>query len=159
MIKKIDYKALVFFTAIVFLSGFVGSFATFSQIETWYAGINKPSFNPPNWIFGPVWTTLYFLMVLSSYLIYTSKKKRKYVEKDLNIFYAQLFLNSLWSVLFFGFQQLLLASIEIIILNASILWMILEFKKVNKKAAYLQIPYFLWACFATILTLSIYALN
>jgi len=138
-------------------AGFLGSFFTITSVGSWYSEINKPFFNPPNWIFGPVWTTLYILMGISLYLIWTNKNKKK--ETAIKLFFTQLILNSLWSILFFGLQSPLLAFIEIIILWVAILLTIMKFHKISKTSAYLLVPYLLWVSFASILNLSIYLLN
>jgi translocator protein len=138
-------------------AGFIGSFFTITGVNSWFSTIIKPSFNPPNWIFGPVWTTLYILMGISLYLIWTNKIKNK--KPAMTIFFTQLVLNSLWSILFFGVQKPLFAFIEIIILWFAILLTILKFHKISKPASYLLVPYILWVSFAAVLNLSIYLLN
>lgn len=140
------------------LVGGIGGFATASSITTWYAEINKPSFNPPNYLFGPVWTSLYILMGISIYMILQSPKT-ELRKKAIAIFCIQLFLNFCWSFIFFKFQLLGLAFIEIILMWASILTMIIVFFEINKKAALIQIPYLLWVSFASVLNGSIWFLN
>lgn len=142
---------------IPFLASIIGSFFTSSSISTWYETLIKPFFNPPSWIFGPVWTFLYLLMGISFYLVWISKAKNK---KYAYIFFGiQLFLNALWSILFFGFQMPFLAFIEIILLWAMILLTIIYFYKINKVASYLLIPYILWVSFAAVLNFSLFYLN
>lgn len=140
------------------LIGGISGFATATSITTWYVDINKPSFNPPNYLFGPVWTVLYILMGISLYIILQSPKT-KFRSKAITIFCIQLFLNFCWSFIFFKFQLLGLAFIEIILMWASILTMIVVFFEINKKAALLQIPYLLWVSFASVLNGSIWFLN
>ncbi len=140
------------------LVGGIGGFATATSITTWYAEINKPSFNPPNYLFGPVWTTLYILMGISIYMILQSPKT-ELRKKAIVIFCIQLLLNFCWSFIFFKFQLLGLAFIEIILMWASILTMIIVFFEINKKAALIQIPYLLWVSFASVLNGSIWFLN
>jgi tryptophan-rich sensory protein len=137
------------------LAGVIGSVFTTTGPGSWYAELTKPSFNPPNWIFGPVWTTLYILIGISLYLAI----KNKVNLRAKLVFTAQLLLNTVWTILFFGFEKIGLALIEIIMLWAFILWNIILFYKKSKAAAYLLIPYLLWVSFATILTLAIYILN
>jgi len=132
------------------VAGLIGSIFTFPSIPTWYASLVKPSFNPPGWLFAPVWTILFALMGISLYLAWPAGKKA---------FGAQLLLNVLWSVLFFGFHSPLLAFIEIIILWIAILLNIIVFYKKSKPAAYLLIPYLLWVSFAAALNLFIVILN
>lgn len=126
---------------------------SFSAIENWYAYLNKPFFNPPNWIFGPVWTTLYILMGISAYLVW---KKRKGIPFW---FWIQLVLNALWSILFFGLQSPILAFVGVIFLWLSIFLTITSFYRIHKTAAYLLVPYLLWVTFASLLNASIALLN
>ncbi|MBW2965925.1 tryptophan-rich sensory protein [Candidatus Woesearchaeota archaeon] len=151
-------KLIVSF-AIPLLIGVISSIFTSSSVSTWYITLKKASFNPPNWIFGPVWTLLYILMGFSLFLVWKQGLKRRYVKAGLIIFGIQIFLNFLWSILFFGLQNPLLAFIEIVILWTAILFMIIYFYKVKKTAAYAQIPYILWVSFAALLNLSIVLLN
>ena len=139
------------------IGGISGS-ATANSINTWYITLNKPFFNPPNYLFGPVWTLLYALMGISLFLILQTPKS-DLRKKSVLIFCIQIFLNFWWSIIFFKYQLLGLALIEIGMIWMSILLMILTFRKLNKTAAYLQIPYLLWVSFATLLTASIWYLN
>jgi tryptophan-rich sensory protein len=153
-------KALVFILclALPLAVGSLSGFATVTGIDSWYSTVNKPSFNPPNWLFAPVWTTLYALMGLSLYLVWQSPESQ--IRKNaLIIFGIQLFLNFCWSFLFFYFESPGLAVIEIVFLWVSILMMIFYFIKVKPLAGYLQIPYLLWVSFASILNASIWYLN
>ena len=140
---------------IPFLASAIGGFFTSGSVSTWYVDLVKPSFNPPNWVFGPVWTLLYLFMGIALYLVWIKKKYR-------NAFIAfgvQMFLNALWSVLFFGLQNPLLAFIEIIFLWAAILITIIYFYRINKISAYLLIPYILWVSFAAVLNFFLFYLN
>lgn len=119
--------------------------------------LNKPSFAPPGFLFGIVWPILYILMGISSYLIYNSNDYRS--SCCLKIYLLNLFINFLWSPIFFGLGLRLFAFIWILLLDIVVIYMIICFYKVNKKAAYLQIPYLIWILFATYLNLSIYLLN
>jgi len=148
---------LIVFVAICELVGILGSFFTVQVIPTWYAYLNKPTFNPPNWIFGPVWSLLYFLMGISAFLIWDKNKKDIKIAKSLFIF--QLFLNGIWSPVFFGLKNLLLALMIITALWFFIILTILKFYNISKKAAYLLIPYILWVTFASILNYSVWRLN
>jgi len=141
------------------LAGIIGSLFTTPSIPGWYAGLVKPSFNPPAWVFAPVWTTLYAMMGLAAWLVYEKGLKRPEVKKALAVFAVQLVLNTLWSIVFFGAHQLLGAVIVIVLLWATILWAILLFLKISKAAAWLLVPYILWVSFATVLTVTIYVLN
>lgn len=140
------------------LIGVIGGFATATSIDTWYATLNKPFFNPPNYLFGPVWTLLYLLMGISLYMILQSPVN-EFRKKAIIIFSLQLFLNFWWSFLFFKFHLLGIAFVEIIIIWISIITMIYVFQKINKTAAYLQIPYLLWVSFASVLNGAIWFLN
>lgn len=150
---KIKLRQLVLAVLICEGAGLVGSVFTFDSIKSWYPTLVKPWFNPPSWVFGPVWTGLYFLMGISLYLIWKGKRK------PLKWFWIQLGLNSLWSVIFFGLHQPLLALGEIGLLWMSIFLTIREFKRVDKRAALLLLPYLAWVSFATVLNFSLVVLN
>jgi len=141
------------------IAGFVGSVATMPSIPTWYASLQKPAFNPPNWIFGPVWTTLFIMMGVAAFLVWDKGLEKKEVRVALAVFGLQLILNVFWSVLFFGMQSPVYAFIDIIMLWASILATIIYFHGISAAAAYLLVPYILWVSFASILNLSIVILN
>lgn len=138
--------------------GAIAGMFTAEAVPEWYASLNRPSFSPPNRVFGPVWTTLYILMGISLFLIWKLSPGK---ERNLAItaFMVQLFLNFLWSFLFFYFQMIGLALIEIILLWISIVVMLVLFYKIKPLAAYLNIPYLLWVTFATMLTAGYYFLN
>ena len=123
------------------------------------AELKKPSFSPPAWVFGPVWAILYTLMGISAYLVFRAGVKKPEVKTALIFFSIQLFLNFLWSIIFFGLNNPMLAFIEIVVLWGFIVAMIISFKKVSRIAAYLQIPYILWVSFAAILNLTIWLIN
>lgn len=154
---KNSIKLIICITVPLLIGGISG-FATATSINDWYIDINKPSFNPPNYLFGPVWTTLYILMGISFYMILQSPKT-ELRKKAVAIFCIQLFLNFCWSFIFFKFQLLGLAFIEIIFMLLSIITMITVFYKINKTAALLQFPYLLWVSFASVLNGSIWYLN
>jgi tryptophan-rich sensory protein len=138
--------------------GFLGSIFTISQIPTWYVQINKPSLVPPNWVFGPVWTTLYILMGIALYLIWQSKSKKD-KRVPYFVFVVQLILNLLWSVFFFNNHWLFLSVVEIAFLWVMILINILKFRVISKTAAALLYPYLAWVTFASYLTVSVWLLN
>ncbi|HSA95972.1 MAG TPA: TspO/MBR family protein [Acidobacteriota bacterium] len=145
--------------AICELAGVVGALFTSPAIPGWYGGLVKPSFNPPNGVFGPVWTALYALMGLAAWLVFAKGAKRPDVKKALVVFAAQLVLNTLWSIVFFGAHLILAAGVVILLLWAAILGTILLFRKISPAAAYLLLPYILWVSFAAALNASIYLLN
>lgn len=149
---------LVYCVLIPLIVGGVSGYFTTKNIATWYVTLIKPSFNPPNYLFGPVWTTLYILMGFSLFLV-LNKAKELDRNKIIGVFSLQLILNFLWSFIFFEFHQLCLACFEIIVMWFSILYMIILFYKTNKWAAFINIPYLLWVSFASVLTFSIYFLN
>lgn len=139
-------------------AGLIGSFFTISAIESWYDTLIKPSFNPPGWVFGPVWTFLYTLMGIALYLVWAAKKS-KIRTISLWLFGIQLALNSLWSFLFFGLHSPGLAFAEILVLWAAILATAFYFSKLDRGATYLMIPYLLWVSFAVILNGALFTLN
>ena len=141
------------------LAGLIGSLFRTPAIPGWYAGLIKPSFNPPSWVFAPVWTALYALMGLAAWLVYDKGFKRPEVKKALTVFAVQLLLNTLWSIVFFGAHQIFASVIVIVLLWAMILWTILVFRRISRAAAWLLVPYILWVSFASILTVSVYVLN
>ncbi|MBA3681635.1 MAG: tryptophan-rich sensory protein [Bacteroidetes bacterium] len=152
------YLKLIICILIPLAIGGISGLATATSINTWFVELHKPFFNPPNYLFGPVWTILYILMGISLYLIIQTPKV--YARKRaIVIFGVQLFLNFCWSFLFFKFHLLGIAFIEIILIWLSIITMIYLFKKINKTAAYLQIPYLLWVSFASVLNGAIWYLN
>jgi tryptophan-rich sensory protein len=150
---------LVVFIAVCELAGIVGALFTGPAIPGWYAGLAKPSFNPPGWIFGPVWTTLYALMGLAAWLVYDRKGRGADVRRALSIFVAQLVLNVMWSIMFFGAHQILAAFVIIVALWILIAATIKLFFRISRAAAILLVPYFLWVGFATVLNAALYALN
>jgi len=154
---------LVSSLALCFAAAALGSAFTMTQISTWYAGLHKPSFSPPNWIFGPVWTILYILMAVAMYLVWNYKAKKK-TEADarangLLYFFIQLTFNCLWSIVFFGLHAPLVAFIVIVALWIFIILSMQKFFVVSKTAGQLLIPYLAWVSFAAILNFSVVLLN
>lgn len=162
-LKNINIGKLLAAILLSQMAGIIGSAFTISAIPTWYADLIKPSFSPPNWIFGPVWTTLYTLMGISLYLVWNTKLKEKsklaWKKESLNIFYAQLILNTLWSIIFFGIKNPELAFVGILLMWALIAATIFKFYRISKASAYLLVPYLLWVSFATLLNFAIAYLN
>jgi tryptophan-rich sensory protein len=138
-------------------AGIIGSIFTTPSIATWYAELVKPSFNPPNYLFGPVWITLYLLMGISLYLIWNAKDKK--IMPAVIIFAIQLILNSVWSIVFFGLHSPFYAFIIIVALWIFIVLSIVFFFRIRKTAAYLLIPYICWVSFAAVLNFAIFSLN
>jgi len=141
------------------LAGAIGSVFTVSAIPNWYAGLVKPALNPPSWVFGPAWTTLYALMGIAAFLIWKSGWDKKEVKKALGVFGIQLVLNALWSIIFFGLHSPGWALVDIIALWFAIVWTMVVFYKISKPAAYLLVPYILWVSFVSYLNYSIWMLN
>lgn len=141
------------------LVGILSAPFTIAAIPTWYATLIKPSFSPPNWLFGPAWTLLYFLMGVSFYLIWKQGWRKKAVKKAGLFFLVQLSLNFLWSFLFFGLRSPLLGLIDIALLWLFIVATMQMFYPSSKLAFYLLVPYLLWVSFATILNTAILILN
>lgn len=140
--------------------GYFSGMVTRSAITTWYPTLIKPSFNPPNWIFAPVWSTLFVMMGVAAGLVWDRIEVEKEAVKKALIFFAiQLALNALWSYLFFGLQNPMLAGLEIIVLWLMIFETYIQFAKINKIAGYLFIPYLAWVSFAAVLNGSIWWLN
>ncbi|MEH6513922.1 TspO/MBR family protein [Maribacter arcticus] len=139
--------------------GFLSSVVTQSSVNGWYMTLNKPSFNPPNWIFAPVWTALYILMGISAGWVWAKGFHHKWVKTGLYHFGFQLLLNGLWSIVFFGLQQPFWGLLVILTLLVVLILTIKWFKVVSKVAAILLIPYLLWVCFATLLNYKIWELN
>ena len=139
--------------------GYLSSFATRSSINTWYKYLNKPLFNPPDWIFMPVWIILYFLMGISFGIFFSYSFEKDTKRLGITAFVLQLFFNGMWSLVFFGLKNILLGLAVILILIVSIIFCIREFRKVNIFASYLMLPYLFWVCFASILNISIFIMN
>ncbi|MEM4663047.1 MAG: TspO/MBR family protein [Candidatus Diapherotrites archaeon] len=141
------------------LTGIIGAFFTYPKIFTWYSTIKKPSFVPPNWLFGPVWITLYTLMGIALYLFLESNIEKRKKDLALALFFVQLFLNAFWSFVFFGLESPFLGLVCIITLWVSIVFTMFSFYKKAPKSAYLLLPYLVWVTFAMVLNYNIWVLN
>ena len=155
MLKNKFLSFLLFFI-LTYSASFIGGLATISFKEPWYSQLTKSNFNPPDWIFAPVWTTLYFMMTLAIWLYWHSKYRNM---NTIYIYFIHIVFNTTWSIVFFGLHQILLAIIVLLILIILIIILILKFKRVNKVSSYLMIPYLLWSCYALFLNLNLYILN
>jgi translocator protein len=155
VLKRNSVLSLVIILLICFAVAGLGSLATTPNIPGWYATLNKPSWNPPNWLFGPVWTLLYAIMAIAGWLVW----KRVGWGTAMICFAVQLALNLAWSFIFFGAHQTGLAFVEIILLWLAIVATIISFSAVSKPAAALLIPYLLWVSFAAALNFTIWRLN
>jgi translocator protein len=157
--SKGNILKLVISLALPLSVGFMGSIFTRDSInDGWYAALNQPSFNPPNYVFGPVWTVLYLLMGVSLYMVWKAVPGRKRAYA-LGVFAVQLLLNFLWSLIFFYFKDIEIALADIVGLWLSIVIMISMFYRISPLAAKLNIPYLLWVTFATVLNVAYSVLN
>jgi len=145
--------------ALPLLAGAIGSLFTMSSIPTWYATLNKPAFTPPNWVFGPVWTTLYVMMGISLFLVVRGGLDVAPVRQGVFLFAVQLVLNTLWSVIFFGMRSPFLGLVTILALITLVTATIFAFYRVSRPAAWLLVPYLCWGCFATALNAMVWVLN
>ncbi len=140
------------------VAGGLSGFLTAGEINTWYTTLERPSFSPPNFVFGPVWTILYLVMGISLYRIWTQQASEDRT-RSLMLFNIQLVLNFFWSLIFFRWHQIGIALLEIVVLWTTIILMIRAFRKVDKWAAYMNMPYLIWVSFATALNAEFFRLN
>ena len=152
---KNKYLSLFLILAITFIASGIGGFVTTTFKEPWYSDIILPSFNPPSWVFAPVWTLLYILMSIAIWRVWINY----FDQKILNIYFVHLFFNGTWSVVFFGFHQIKLALLNLIIILVFIVILMKTYFKKNKLSLYLMLPYFFWSFYALILNFSIVLLN
>ncbi len=146
----------ILFLIITFSASLIGGLATVTFKEPWYSLLNKPVFNPPDWVFAPVWTILYLLMTISIWIYWHSK------NKDINtvyIYFIHLVFNATWSIVFFVFHNMVLALLVLVLLITFIINLITRYRRVTIMSSYLMIPYLLWCCFALILNTSLIILN
>ncbi len=155
----INFLKLLLCVALAQAAGLIGTIFTMPAIDSWYATLARQELAPPNWIFAPVWTTLYVLMGIAAFLVWQKGIDKKEVKIALIVFGVQLILNTLWSIIFFGFQSPLWAFVELVFLWTAIMATIVTFAKVSKVAAWLLIPYILWVSFAGYLNFMIFWLN
>ena len=152
---KNKYLSLTFILLITFLASGIGGYTTATFKEPWYSQIILPTFNPPSWVFGPVWTTLYVFMSIAIWKAWRISKD----EKLLKIYFIHLFFNAIWSIIFFGFHNIGLALINLIIILSFIILLMKIYYNINKTSFYLMIPYLIWSSYALILNTSIFLLN
>jgi len=152
---KNKYLSLFLLILITYTASAIGSFITSSFKEPWYSGIILPSFNPPSWVFAPVWTILYFMMSVAIWKIWI----KTFDTKLLKIYFIHLFFNSSWSIIFFGFHLIGLALINLIIILLFIIFLMKEYLIRDKISFYLMTPYLTWSSYALILNTSIFLLN
>ena len=145
---KNKFLSLILFFFITFSASFIGGLVTISLKEPWYSQLVKSNFNPPDWIFAPVWTTLYLMMTLAIWFFWHSKNRNL---STVYLYFIHILFNTTWSIVFFGLHQMLLALFVLIGLILMIIILMLRFKRVNIVSYYLMIPYLLWCCFALFL--------
>ena len=153
---KNKFLSFIIFFVITFSASFIGGLASISFKEPWYSQLIKSNYNPPDWIFAPVWTTLYLMMTLAIWFFWHTK------NRDINtiyIYFIHIVFNTTWSIVFFGLHQILLALVVLMILILLIIVLIIRFKRVNFVSYYLMIPYLLWCCYALFLNSSLLILN
>ncbi len=150
---------LVLSIIIAELAGIIGSLFTVPSLESWYSTLVRPELSPPNWVFGPVWTTLFALMGIAAFLVWKKGLNRKEVRVALGVFVGQLVLNTMWSIIFFNLQSPLWAFIDLILLWIAIVATMILFYRISKPAMWLLLPYILWVSFAGYLNYMIWILN
>ena len=153
---KNKFLSFVLFLIITYSASFIGGFVTVSLKEPWYSQLVKSNLNPPDWIFAPVWTTLYLMMTLAIWFFWSSKNRDM---KTVYIYFIHIVFNTTWSIVFFGLHQILLALAVLMILIFLIVILIIRFKRVNSVSYYLMIPYLLWCCYALFLNINLLILN
>ena len=153
------FPGLVLSIMMALLAGGIGSFFTMTEIPTWYAMLIKPTISPPNWLFGPVWTTLYILMGTAAWLMWRAAAPSVDKRRALALYVFQLILNALWSIIFFGMHALGVAFVELLILWSMIVVLIVLFMRISRPAGWLLVPYLAWVSFAGILNLMLWVLN
>ena len=152
---KNKYLSLLILLLVTFIAPVIGSYVTSVFKEPWYSEIIQPSFNPPSWVFPPVWSTLYVMMSIAIWRVWIAF----FNSRILKLYFFHLFFNCIWSIIFFGFHQIGLALINIIVILFFIIILMKEYLKIDKLSFYLMIPYFLWSSFAFVLNASILFLN
>ena len=153
---KNKFFSFVLFLVITYSASFIGGLVTISLKEPWYSQLIKSNYNPPDWVFAPVWTTLYLMMTLAIWFFWHSKNRDM---KTIYIYFIHIVFNTTWSIVFFGLHQILLALAVLMILIFLIVILIIRFKRVNSVSYYLMIPYLLWCCYALFLNINLLILN
>ena len=153
---KNKFLSFLLFALITYSASAIGGLVTAGFKEPWYSLIKKPSFNPPSWVFAPIWTTLYLMMTIAIWIFWHCK------NRDINtvyIYFIHIVFNTTWSIVFFGLHEIFYALLVLVALIFLIITLILRFKRVNMLSYYLMIPYLLWCCYALILNFSLFLLN
>ena len=154
MVKN-KFVSFILFIAVTYLASIIGGVATISSKEPWYSSLNKSFLTPPDWIFAPVWTTLYLLMAIAAWNVWVYKRKKNLIY----IYLIHLFFNTTWSIVFFIYHSISVALINLIVIVIFIIYLIIKYKDISNLSFYLMIPYLLWSCYALILNLSLLILN
>jgi len=149
------YLSLGLILLVTFVASGIGGFVTSSFKEPWYSEIILPTFNPPSWVFSPVWTVLYIFMSVAAWIAWNKTSDKKILQ----IYFVHLFFNATWSIIFFGFHQIFIALIDLGIILIFIIWLMKIYYKVNKISFLLMTPYLLWSSYALILNTTIFYLN
>ena len=150
------YLSLTIILSITFVAPAIGGYATSAFKEPWYSQLIKSNYNPPDWVFAPVWTTLYFMMTLAVWFYWHSKNREM---NTIYIYFIHIVFNTTWSIVFFGLHQIFFSLVILIILILLIITLIIRFKRVNFVSYYLMIPYLLWCCYALFLNFNLFILN
>ena len=153
---KNKFFSFVLFLVITYSASFIGGLVTISLKEPWYSQLIKSNYNPPDWVFAPVWTTLYLMMTLAIWFFWNSENRDM---KTVYIYFIHIVFNTTWSIVFFGLHQILLALAVLMILIFLIVILTIRFKRVNSVSYYLMIPYLLWCCYALFLNINLLILN
>jgi len=149
------YLSLGLILLVTFVASGIGGFVTSSFKEPWYSEIILPSFNPPSWVFGPVWTVLYIFMSVAIWAVWNKSSDKKVLQ----IYFVHIFFNAIWSVIFFGFHQIFIALVDLGIILIFIIWLMKIYYQINKISFVLMIPYLLWSSYALVLNVTIFYLN
>ena len=149
------YLSLGLILLVTFAASGIGGFVTSSFKEPWYSEIILPTFNPPSWVFGPIWTVLYILMSVAIWIVWSKTSNKKILQ----LYFVHLFFNAIWSVIFFGFHQIFIALIDLGIILIFIIWLMKIYYQINKISFLLMMPYLLWSTYALVLNTTIFYLN
>ncbi len=149
------YLSLGLILLVTFAASGIGGFVTSSFKEPWYSEIILPTFNPPSWVFGPVWTILYIFMSVAAWISWNKSSNKKVLQ----VYFVHLFFNAIWSVIFFGFHQIFIALIDLVIILVFIIWLMKIYYQINKISFVLMTPYLLWSSYALVLNTTIFYLN
>jgi len=155
------YKSFIVIILLTYLISVPAGFITSKNVLSWYADITRPSFSPPNWVFGPVWTFLYFTMSVAVWNVWNKVKEnnKSLGIKIVSIYFFHLLVGASWSFVFFGFHQIFLGFVVIIIIISFILYLMKQYWQISKISTFIMIPYLAWSCYALVLNFSIWKLN